>query len=985
MSYEHVFTGTTSANGSSHDSAHQGEDERCPQPFLKRSQAHLPSDGNGTPNIKKQAVVSSSNSSDISSQVVSSSSQPSVMAFPPFLAPPNPFVPLDPAILSIMMSNPAVAMAGYAAMAAAAQNLSHHQQQVAAVLATNAAAASFVRTNSNNTPLNCIPSATTAQATSIPPAANNTSAALPAATIHVTHNNNTGNNHRRSAGSMSIGGGMVSDMSSSTATASSSQAPRRLSDRGYSLATDHSLKSVLSSMASSTADPVPTLPSWGAAWAIPTPNGGTSVKVGSVVPASSSASSPAVLQHLLPSEVEKWKPAKLEKHVAMLQECKCEVPAPLVNLMSEATKRREDKRAAKRVANRKSASISRARKKAFVEEMAKSNERLRRQAMILNLLPDLILAVDDSGVITFCSAQVEKSLGHRNEDLVGESIDSILMPASRETIKRLIKTLLGIDTAKANDETNNVTGENGRTNTGRNNHESNNSQGSPSKKEEGDRSDESSRQSEDLSSNAASNAAVISELSLSNNSKNGCEKPFPLSVVNVKSKVPSCSEHARSSSDKKKKTDEPNGDSGKGSSVTTSLSRSGSSFESRNNSNNPSTSSSDDCGTDERNNSNNPSSTSSDDRCLEDNHPLAEANPLLHFSSERKRKPPKKAAKDRQDSSCIPSSVDNAKSSSKNGEVCISFEDLVKNEDLTKAQDKKVSSGNASLTYESLMKHSSNCNDSNVDSFLSNKGTYKHSSLEDGGNRLTSVEQPDNAAENSCDDSEYGEGSYSFPSRSTENSCGGGRRQIPLAPACNIWLIRNDLTTIWCEVTSSVKRSTCDKSSSECDMDIEMGEPDFKKQSSSMSSLANDTSVKASEEGGEPAKESREFLLCLRPIRDNPEKVEETFRFRSSKNVHTTQMISNDDSSSGGRANQMSNGDSSSGEQTNQISNGDSSSSGERTNQISHGDSSSGEQTNHISNGDSSNRGKTVETTAEDSEISAIKSLILMSSKKRNS
>ena len=197
-----------------------------------------------------------------------------------------------------------------------------------------------------------------------------------------------------------------------------------------------------------------------------------------------------------------------------------------------------------------------------------------------------------------------------------------------------------------------------------------------------------------------------------------------------------------------------------------------------------------------------------------------------------------------------------------------------------------------------------------------------------------------------------------------------GRRQVPLAPACNVWLIRNDLTTIWCEVTSSVKRTTCDKSTSECDADVQMQEPDFKKQSSSMSSLANDTSVKASEEGGEKTKESREFLLCLRPIRDNPEKVEETLRFRSSKNEHATQMINNDDSSNGGRANQISNGDSSSGEQTNQISNGD---------------SSSGEQTNPISKGDSSNGGKTMGAAAEDSEINAIKSLILMSSKKRNS
>jgi hypothetical protein len=41
-----------------------------------------------------------------------------------------------------------------------------------------------------------------------------------------------------------------------------------------------------------------------------------------------------------------------------------------------------------------------------VEEMTKANAWLRRQAMILALLPDLVIAITVDGKITFCSAQV---------------------------------------------------------------------------------------------------------------------------------------------------------------------------------------------------------------------------------------------------------------------------------------------------------------------------------------------------------------------------------------------------------------------------------------------------------------------------------------------------------------------------------------------------------------------------------------------------
>ena len=63
------------------------------------------------------------------------------------------------------------------------------------------------------------------------------------------------------------------------------------------------------------------------------------------------------------------------------------MPQPVALLLFDARKR-ETKRTAKRAANRRSASTSRARKKALVEEMTKTNARLRRQALILSLLPD---------------------------------------------------------------------------------------------------------------------------------------------------------------------------------------------------------------------------------------------------------------------------------------------------------------------------------------------------------------------------------------------------------------------------------------------------------------------------------------------------------------------------------------------------------------------------------------------------------------------
>jgi PAS domain S-box-containing protein len=118
------------------------------------------------------------------------------------------------------------------------------------------------------------------------------------------------------------------------------------------------------------------------------------------------------------------------------------VPPSLSLLVTEA-QRRHEKKEAKKVANRRSASVSRARKKALVQEMTELNARLKRQALILALLPDLVVVVDAEGVITFCSSQVERVLSYAPDVLVGSKLTDLLVPSSRAKLLKLFKELVG--------------------------------------------------------------------------------------------------------------------------------------------------------------------------------------------------------------------------------------------------------------------------------------------------------------------------------------------------------------------------------------------------------------------------------------------------------------------------------------------------------------------------------------------------------------
>jgi PAS domain-containing protein len=214
----------------------------------------------------------------------------------------------------------------------------------------------------------------------------------------------------------------------------------------------------------------------------------------------------------------------LEQHVALLQRLQQPVPQTVALLLTEA-QRKEKKKTAKRAANRKSASTSRARKKALVEEITRANARLKRQAMILSLLPDLVIATTMEGEISFCSAQVERILGHNPDDLVGIKFDRILTPSSREILQKLFSRL-----AHPN-KTISTRAPQGSRRGAKRRHEQKEGGDTSSRKDGGDSKgtdapgrESSSGDGDSGNSGTTSGAAIISEQS------------FPLAIVEVESK-----------------------------------------------------------------------------------------------------------------------------------------------------------------------------------------------------------------------------------------------------------------------------------------------------------------------------------------------------------------------------------------------------------------------------------------------------------------
>ena len=132
-----------------------------------------------------------------------------------------------------------------------------------------------------------------------------------------------------------------------------------------------------------------------------------------------------------------------ESHVNALEKGGYPVPQAVKLLLAEAH-RAEERRQKKRIANRKSANTSRARKKAQMDQLMNENQRLRKQELILSYLPDPVIVISNQGMITFCSQQVERVLRHKVEDLLGRSIQDIMAPKSRVVMKKLIRDMMVI-------------------------------------------------------------------------------------------------------------------------------------------------------------------------------------------------------------------------------------------------------------------------------------------------------------------------------------------------------------------------------------------------------------------------------------------------------------------------------------------------------------------------------------------------------------
>jgi PAS domain-containing protein len=94
-----------------------------------------------------------------------------------------------------------------------------------------------------------------------------------------------------------------------------------------------------------------------------------------------------------------------------------------------------DKRQRKRLANRRSAQLSRQRKKQFIEELKEENDGLRRKELILRSIPDLIVVFDSSGKLSFVSESVSRFLRFSSDELEGTSFWSCLCDDSVRLLK----------------------------------------------------------------------------------------------------------------------------------------------------------------------------------------------------------------------------------------------------------------------------------------------------------------------------------------------------------------------------------------------------------------------------------------------------------------------------------------------------------------------------------------------------------------------
>ncbi len=113
----------------------------------------------------------------------------------------------------------------------------------------------------------------------------------------------------------------------------------------------------------------------------------------------------------------------------------------------------EDKKYAKRAANRLSAHMSRKRKKMFVEDLKDENMELRRKEMILRSIPDLIVVFDSSGSMSFVSQSASRFLNYTSAELENTSFWDRLTEDSVRLIKSAFMDALAVKRQAEDDTT----------------------------------------------------------------------------------------------------------------------------------------------------------------------------------------------------------------------------------------------------------------------------------------------------------------------------------------------------------------------------------------------------------------------------------------------------------------------------------------------------------------------------------------------------
>lgn len=115
-----------------------------------------------------------------------------------------------------------------------------------------------------------------------------------------------------------------------------------------------------------------------------------------------------------------------------------------------------EKKELKRAANRRSAQLSRKRKKHFIEELKDENDELKRKERILRSIPDLIVVFDSAGRLGFVSDSVSNFLDCSPSDLEGTSFWHRLCDESVKLLKAAFMDALaarraGVDTSPLGD------------------------------------------------------------------------------------------------------------------------------------------------------------------------------------------------------------------------------------------------------------------------------------------------------------------------------------------------------------------------------------------------------------------------------------------------------------------------------------------------------------------------------------------------------